>query len=256
MTTFSVFIRSSLALILLTGVLACTKLSNREKTSGGTIGSKSFSEPSSGALEVQTAKDFVLPLNQSVLVLPLTFDRRRKGIEQFSEIEQFAEIEQAKLAELSISLADTIDRRTSLDIVNNSNPTLAANLISRAPKTGSVLPSVAMTPNESELILRARESGIRHLVISDLLNFDELRGSKFGAEAPASVSFRIRIVDTSNGATVVKMSYSYRDTSVAENLLNFKNKVRSGLGFADATTLLKQGFVEVANSINSLKSKR
>ncbi len=75
------------------------------------------------------------------------------------------------------------------------------------------------------------------VIAGNVLRFDELRGSAFGAERPASVAIDTHLMDALTGALLWEASYREEQATLSENVGSFGTLVQRGAKFLTASQL-------------------
>lgn len=116
--------------------------------------------------------------------------------------------------------------------------------------------SEVLAPNsKSELKRALQQRGIEGVLSFTLLNYVERQGSKLGSDRPAVVDFRVRLFGVSDGAVVWEGNYHFKDQSLADNLLNVKERLAdpNNLGWKNADKMFETG---VGLAMDDLSARR
>ncbi len=147
-------------------------------------------------------------------------------------------------------LVQMLENRTSLEIIN-SREVARTNQAASELKTFNT-PERNLTQKE-----RARKFGsqlqAQGVLYGVITHFDQSTGSKFGAERPASVGFKLWLVDPVSGRDVWTAKYENSEQPISENLFRLGEKLKSGVGFRSAEELLGLGFSAAADELEKLR---
>ncbi len=150
-------------------------------------------------------------------------------------------------ANATIELIKALELETSLDVVN-----------ARSPKTiEEALPelrSLPVSPREKALRLgrRTASQGVIYGVVNDFRASD---GSGLGSSTPASVSFKLWLIDAESGSTLWTANYNHSQQPLTENLLRLPDALSSGVKYRSREELLVSGFQDAGKSIEQLRVK-
>ncbi len=218
------------AFLLLAVVNACTPASPRSPH---------------GDLQSDAAKDFsALKLNE-VVVLPLSSVGSAAAKVSAEQLDSFTDV-----------LVDTLDRETSLAVLNHSAPDRVKRSVSSA--SGSSAPGVGGSTEAGGIRQRAvrvaGQLGAQGVFVGQIGRFDELEGSRFGGEQLAAVGFRLLLLDGASGRTLWSASYEHFDEPLSDNLFRIGETLHRGVGFRPARELLQTGFRDAARTLQKLRS--
>lgn len=204
--------------------------------SGGVGCTPSSSRSTRADLQSDAAKDFAaLKLNE-VVVLPLSAVGRAS-----------ATLSDEQLRSYTDTLVDTLDRETSLSVLNHSAPQRVEKETSSRHDTNA-----ADEGGLRERAIRVAASlGAQGVLVGQIGRFDELEGSRFGGEQLAAVGFRLLLLDGKTGRTVWSASYDHSDEPLSNNLFRLGETLHRGVGFRPARELLQSGFRDAARSLQS-----
>jgi hypothetical protein len=90
----------------------------------------------------------------------------------------------------------------------------------------------------------AKQRGADAVLICTLYRFVERKGSSYGIEQPASVSFDFRLVATDDGLILCSGAFDETQKPLSDNLFNFKDAAQRGFKWITAPELLKEGLLE------------
>ncbi len=180
-------------------------------------------------LTSESAKQFQAVRVNSILVMPLSGSAPGEPISP-------------GLTEL---LMGSLERKTSLDLVNRSDRDRATNEIRKAQTLPQALKA------QSALAGKALDAqGVLYGVIT---NYEESSGSRLGADRLASAGFKLWLIDPKTSQTLWTASYENAEEPLSENLFRLGEKMRSGVGFRTADELIQLGFDAAADELESLR---
>ncbi|MEN8141863.1 MAG: hypothetical protein ABFR97_11650 [Thermodesulfobacteriota bacterium] len=87
----------------------------------------------------------------------------------------------------------------------------------------------------------AKEVGGDAVLIADIVTFQELEGSEYGAQQPASVAFNYQLIHLLTETTICKGSYSETQKPFLSDILTLPQARKRRFKFVSATTLLQEG---------------
>lgn len=145
-------------------------------------------------------------------------------------------------------LLAALEQKTSLEILNRSQGARLAQELRRVENKAQALRQTAAEFGKSV--------GAQGVLYGLVTHYNPSSGSKFGADSLASTGFRLWLIDPMNGRTLWTVTYQNTEQPLSENLFRLGEKMREGVGFRDADELLKSGFLQAAEELEGLRTKK
>jgi hypothetical protein len=105
----------------------------------------------------------------------------------------------------------------------------------------------------------ARSFSADSVIITRIHRYEERLGNRFAADRPASLSFTMRLIDSSEGRELWSASYRFHDEALSENFFKIKEKAARGKGkrgWQNAYQLLQSAFIEAVTALGSLREQQ
>jgi TolB-like protein len=185
------------------------------------------------ALSTQVAEGFVPFKVNQIAVLPFEGEAMR-----FLDSNVTGQIDQR--------LVKALNLYTSLDVVNASAPKLLAGATSST--------QVMTEPLFKKAAHYGREVGAQGVLCGLLSSYQSSNGTKYGATQPASVGFRLWLIDPKTTKVLWSATYRNSDQPLSENLLAIRQKVKNRhLRYLGAPALLEDGFEKASRSLEQTR---
>lgn len=88
------------------------------------------------------------------------------------------------------------------------------------------------------------QAGADAVLISQIYRFQELDGKKYGANAPASVSFDYQLIHLESGMVLCRGTFDETQQTLLSNLLSFGKASKRKFKFVKGAALLQEGIEE------------
>ncbi len=98
------------------------------------------------------------------------------------------------------------------------------------------------------------QAGADAVLISQIYRFQELDGKKYGANAPASVSFDYQLIHLESGMVLCRGTFDETQQPLLSNLLSFGKASKRKFKFVKGAALLQEGVEEKFSQCSHLKS--
>jgi len=152
-------------------------------------------------------------------------------------------IGKTELDSLSLKLSRSLEIGSSYSVLGSSN---------QSKRNNNLLAVESLAVSQTEKAVRFGRATGAQAVIHGLVT--RFKKTKSNSREKAAAGFSLWMLDTSNGEILWSATYDDQQQSLSHNLFLAKSALKNGLQFQNVDQLFEQGFKQVADNLQGLRS--